>query len=452
MSYIVSTRNPEGIYGVLVESCKKHSEKLLNKKLQIVIFKKKISLVFFFFFIHNILNLKIFSDEYFVKLKYKKFDIGRHAYASTLRNRNAYLNFFWLNYYKIKYFYEAGLIIESSINLLDKSDALYVDHGVYLNGLIIQVFANNKKIIYQNVYPRGLSFKDLRKNKSKYILSYEDILLLRKKEIKLNKIIKQKSKNKLKQILKKPHTIPWIKGIKFSGIKYKNLKSITHVVYAHSFADGQLVWGIDDFTNMREWLLFTLDNLDKNENKILVKAHPNFTIRGYFNDACKLDREIFFQIKDKFKNSKNIIFETKPTRNLELLKKLNKKTILVSHHGSAILEGSYLNFKTISSEATFWENKFKITNSWKNKFYYSGLLKNNWENLSYRNYNDLLTVSYLLYCNDFGHYGKKFWHQVISDVEKITRKKLDKNIDKHINNVKNKNNLITALSQNIQKI
>ena len=50
MSYIVSTRNPEGIYGVLVESCKKHSEKLLNKKLQIVIFKKKISLVFFFLF------------------------------------------------------------------------------------------------------------------------------------------------------------------------------------------------------------------------------------------------------------------------------------------------------------------------------------------------------------------------------------------------------------------
>ena len=49
MSYIVSTRNPKGIYGVLVESCKKHSEKLLNKKLQIVVFKKKISLVFFSF-------------------------------------------------------------------------------------------------------------------------------------------------------------------------------------------------------------------------------------------------------------------------------------------------------------------------------------------------------------------------------------------------------------------
>ena len=74
------------------------------------------------------------------------------------------------------------------------------------------------------------------------------------------------------------------------------MKSITHVVYAHSFADGQLVWGIDDFTNMREWLLFTLNNLDKNENKILVKAHLYSQLR-YFNDACKLDREIFFKLK-----------------------------------------------------------------------------------------------------------------------------------------------------------
>ena len=86
---------------------------------------------------------------------------------------------------------------------------------VYLNGLIIQVFANNKKIIYQNVYPRGLSFKDLRKNKSKHILSYEDILLLRKKEIKLNKTIKQKSK-KLGQI-KNP--------IQYHGLKVLNFQN-----------------------------------------------------------------------------------------------------------------------------------------------------------------------------------------------------------------------------------
>ena len=63
-----------------------------------------------------------------------------------------------------------------------------------------------------------------------------------------------------------------------------------------------------------------------------------------------------------------------------------------------------------------------------------------------------MTVSYLLYCNDYGHYGKKFWHQVISEKEKITRKKLDKNIEKNINDINNKSNLIKALSQNIQKL
>ena len=63
MSYIVSTRNPKGIYNILVESCKKHSEFLLKKKLKIRIFKKKMSLNFLVFFFYNIISLNVFFDK-----------------------------------------------------------------------------------------------------------------------------------------------------------------------------------------------------------------------------------------------------------------------------------------------------------------------------------------------------------------------------------------------------
>ena len=125
---------------------------------------------------------------------------------------------------------------------------------------------------------------------------------------------------------------------------------------------------------------------------------------------------------------------------------------MISHHGSAILESSYLNFKSISSKATFWEKKLQVSNSWSNKFEYSKLLNSNWDKLNHTNYNDLLIVSYLLYCNEYGHYGKKFWHQIISKVENIPRKKLDKNIDRSIQEIKNLDKLTNILSQNIQKI
>lgn len=450
MHYIVTTRNLNGIYRLIIETCRKKTEYILKKNINIILFKKKFSFSFFLFFLFNLLTLKVFNDHYFVRLKYKKFDIGRHAYATALRNNNAYLSFIWKNYFKIKFFYEAGLTIEAAIKLSNKSEAIYVDHGVYLNGLIIQVFSEKKKIIFQNVYPRGLSVKNFKKQREKKLKTYEEILVLRKKEVKLNNRIENKAKKELKKIIFKPENIPWIKGVKFKKNKNLNFKKFTHIVYAHSFADGQLVWGYDGFCDMREWLIFTLKILDNNKNKILVKAHPNFTIRGYFNEACKLDRMVFLKIKNQFRNSKNIYFETNPTKNVDLLKKINKKTIIISHHGSAILECSYFKLKSISSESTFWENKLHISNSWKNKQEYVQLLNLKWENLNHTNYNHLYIVSYLLYCNEFGHYGKKFWHQIISDETNISRKYLDKNINKIINKIVNFDQLTNTLSKNIQ--
>lgn len=456
MKYIATTRSPINIYKVIVESCKKHAEKKLNKKLEIIVLKNEIPTVgFFLFFFFSFLSGKIFSNEKFIKLKYKKCSIGRHAFSTTLRDTKSYLSSVILLKNKIKYLILSGIVIDSAYKKIDKVDAVYVDHGVYLNGLIIQVFANNKKLVYQNVYPRGLSCKDCRNYNKEYFLEYEDLLILRQKEIKLSKKQKKLAKSKIKAITHHPGKIPWLRGTRFSKIKKLDYKSITHVIYTHSFADGQLVWGTDDFSDTRDWLEHTLRKLDKKNNKIYVKAHPNFTIRGYYNEACALDRKIFFIIKEKFKSSKRFYFEEDPVKNCDLLKKLNKKTVLISHHGSAILEGIYKKFKMISSSATFWEKKMKVSNNWSNKFEYNKLLNLKWKDLKYTNKEDFYKVCYLLYCNKYGNYGKNYWHEITVKTVKISRKMLleqaIKSNNVRINNILRKKKNILKLTNNISR-
>ena len=70
-----------------------------------------------------------------------------------------------------------------------------------------------------------------------------------------------------------------------------------------------------------------------------------------------------------------------PIKNGELLRDLNKNTILISHHGSAILEGLFLNFKFIASDAAFWSSKFKLSNNWNTRKNYKRVLNKKWKDL-----------------------------------------------------------------------
>ena len=81
----------------------------------------------------------------------------------------------------------------------------------------------------------------------------------------------------LKKLFKKNQLLPWTKRTQFSSLNKNNYSDFTHVVYAQSFTDAQCLWGNDEFHNLKEWLLFTIENLAKNKNnKILLKSHPNF--------------------------------------------------------------------------------------------------------------------------------------------------------------------------------
>ena len=50
--------------------------------------------------------------------------------------------------------------------------------------------------------------------------------------------------------------------------KFHNYDDYTHLIYTHSFTDAQY-YGYDEFTNVYDWLYFTLKKLSKNKkNKI----------------------------------------------------------------------------------------------------------------------------------------------------------------------------------------
>ena len=82
-----------------------------------------------------------------------------------------------------------------------------------------------------------------------------------------------------------------------------DFKKANYLIYAHSFVDGQLFFGYDGFTNLFEWLDFTINNLKMRNKNVIVKAHPNFYNKILANLAIE-DRKIFDYFKNKYQSKK----------------------------------------------------------------------------------------------------------------------------------------------------
>jgi len=245
-----------------------------------------------------------------------------------------------------------------------------------------------------------------------------------------------------------------MKYTKFTKIeKYKNInwKDFNYIIYAHSFLDAQLWLGYDGFKNLFDWLEFTIDKLVQQNNKVIIKSHPNF-YNSSIGKMAKLDQMLFVKILKKYTNNKNVLFINDPIKNFELLNKVSKKTTLISHHGSALLEGMYLGYKCISSVATFWSNDLKLTNQWKNEKEYIKLLKMNWSSLSYCNRNDLNFILFNVYWKDTSIYGGKHFLEIISKKSKISRKKMFKIQHKLSTTTSIKNKITEMINRNIEEI
>jgi len=176
---------------------------------------------------------------------------------------------------------------------------------------------------------------------------------------------------------------------------------------------------------MDDWLRFTLNKLLRKNNKILVKIHPNF---HKFNDhfRSKYEIKIFNKIYEEFKIYKQIRFIDYPISNMELMKNLNnKKTILITHHGTPILESVANGFKIISSKNTHWSSNFKLSNTWQNKIEYEKILNKNFKQLKKGSNQDLRKLFSIIFNDPTGVHGNLYFIKQLSN-QKYNKKLLEK--------------------------
>ena len=109
-------------------------------------------------------------------------------------------------------------------------------------------------------------------------------------------------------------------------------------------------------------------------------------------------------------------------------RKRKKKTILISHHGTVILESAFLGFKTISSSAGFFDTKFNISNFWGNKEQYSSLLNKDFNKLRIVNKVDLSKLVYTLFFLTSNEFNNNFWVRIVCKELKITFEEFHRNV------------------------
>ena len=434
---------------IVLGSMHKTKEILNLKKLEFLYFDiiKKPSLKYYFFLIKLILLGKIFSKDR-ARINYENIEIGRFALAQTFKKFETYLSKIRFYFIFIKNLHYAGKLIYSAkqYEKIYKINAIYIDHCGYINGVLYSFYSLKKKIVFTNNYPSNLYGVNFRKNKNLIFRKYEESLKIKKnyKEKNINFIRTNKF---AKKMFTKKKFIPWMASTNYKKLNNINLNSYDYIVYAHSFTDGQLWYGFDGFENTFEWLSYTLEKLDYYNKKVLVKAHPNF-FRKNFGKQDLWDKKIFEIIKRKYQTNKNIYFLDKPIFNNDILKKIEKKTILISHHGTVLLEGSYYGFKTISSSSTFFNSNFKLSNTWRSKQEYNKLLSRSFNNLSSPKMTDILYIIHKIFLDERSYSGSKFWNNIIMRKFKVNPKTWHKRFEIKSND---KPNLIKEKIKNLKK-
>ena len=400
------------------------------------------------------ISTRILDKDKCLKYKYKNIPIGRHVLAECFKNPKTYENkIFFIIKFSINII-KAGQII-STCKFYKSLDikAVYLDHIFYLNGIFYAFFINQKIIIYTNNFPLSIIRVGL-KNRKQEFQKVEGILKLpfEKKDYSKSKNL---IKKKIYEMTKHPKKfLPWLRNTKYHKVLSNKFKQYDYVVYCHSFTDAQLIYGDDGFSSTYEWLIFTLNFLKHKGAKVIIKPHPNFW-NSYLikkDSLINFDRKIYKNILLKYNNVDHFLFLNNAISNFDLMKKLNKKCILISHHGSVIFEASAMNFKTIFSEATFYSNKYRVSNSWNSKKEYQKLLDKKWVNLKFSNTRDLHKLFGKYFYDDHSYYGKYYWQKVLSDHLKINFVEFTEKIESKFNKLVSKKEINKIINKSLKCI
>jgi hypothetical protein len=451
----LTTRNDNKLYKILNNACRIDSEKQLKLKQNLIILKKKKIPKFDFFYriFLFIFSGKILNNDYCLNYTYENIEIGRFISAEIYKNPKCIQNIFFYKIIFLLNLFKAGQILAtckfySKLNI----KAIYLDHCFYLNGIFYSYFVKKKILVYTNNFPRSIIKININKKKLN-INKIENIYKIFFKN-KINKERKLLIKKKLIEITRHPKKfLPWLYDTKYQRIDNNNYQDYEYLIYCHSFADAQLMYGNDGFSNSYNWLIFTLNVLKERNAKVIIKPHPNYW-NSYLiskNSLVKYDKIIFKNIIFNFQNTKNFLFIKKPIYNFDLLNKLDsKKCILVSHHGSVIFETYSMNFKSVFSSSTFWSKNFQVSNIWNSKNEYQILLNKNWRDLKFLKKNDIYSLFDRYFYDHHSTFGKFYWQKIICEHLKMDWAEFTKKIENECEKII-PDNQIDTLSKKIVK-
>ena len=452
--YFFTTRVNNNIYKFINTLCIEYEKKNYKKNILLKEFAiiNKVDIKFLLYIIKLIIFGNFFFKNTIAEIKYKNILVGNYLLSSTLRHPQSYNSRFIFYYELLKNVYRSSKLFYSAEYYFKnfKINSIYIEHCCYLNGIIYDFFYNKKIKIYSNHYPHNIFLI----NPQKKYFSYSEYLKIpyNKKNItkkpsiikKIDKVFSDSSK-----------FIPYMDETKYLNIDNnlkQKLKNFDYVVYPHSFTDAQLIYGYDGFVNSFEWLDFTLHELSKKNKKVLIKSHPNFYLKSH--DIFRWDRKIFKTIIKKYSQKKSFLFIQKPIKNYDFKNLIKKNSIIITRYGTAELEMSFYNFKTISSWNSFFSNRYKISNKWKNREQYKILLDKNWRDLKFSKKNDTINLCNELYFNQM--YFKKNFYLNILKSEMIKERMINKNENYNemmikFNNITNPNILNKKLFLNIDE-
>jgi hypothetical protein len=357
----------------------------------------------------------IFCGPSAIGIQYKEITIGRYAVSSALRHPRAYLS---------KYVYYRGLIrsvlecvrnVDNFMCVRGDVAACYVNEPHYTNGVYCELASKFGIPFYHNSYPYRLTrFMPSPGTKAVSAFSVRPHHAPDRLE---------RGRQILEGIVASTEKIGYMATVPFESRTFDST-DVEVVIYAHSFTDAQQSNGGDPaFLNMYDWLSFSLETLK--ENKVLLKAHPGFFRKGYAAQVIEWDRLVFEEIVKRFSGRPNLTIVDWPMRNVDLLNRLDKDCVLVSHHGNALLEGAQLGFRCISSHAAPWR-EYALFNIWTKRSEYRFLLEQH-EMLERSNLKQLHAYVHDLYEGPHSFYSKDAWRHVAEQETGITAAEISRN-------------------------
>ena len=329
-------------------------------------FQVKIFSILFITISNGLFTNKIFGTNA-LNLKYRGIKLGLYCVNQALRNSETFKGLIYYYFYFVKSIYLALHKIKVFEENISDIKVIVTDDPCYTNGVYLELALKHNIPVYNFMYPFKLTRFD-----SRQISDATDLTIVPKFS---TDEYHKGGKEIYKSIYSDTSELLYMKGINFDNtLKNIDFREVYAVVYAHSFTDAQHVnGGNGSFLNLLEWLKYTLKIL-KGKN-VIVKAHPNFFSNKLNSDIVYWDKKIWRHLLTKISKYKNLQIIDWPLQNSFLLDKIPKNTIMISHHGNALLEAGGKGFKCISCTSSTWKN-YDLFNTWESKFDYFKLLNN----------------------------------------------------------------------------